>query len=241
MKTLVLLYGVLAYAIGMAGLFYFILFVGGWEFMPVHIESRSPGPVGYALLVNFGLMVLWSAQHTVMARRGFKQVWTKLIPAPMERSTYVLISGILMVILSLNWQTIGGGLWDVKGTTLGTVLTLLSIVGWVVVVLSSFLINHFELFGLYQVWLHFRNKPEPAPSYTERFLYRIVRHPLQFGILMGLWFTPTMSTTHLCLAVLMTIYILIGLHYEEIDLENSLGEDYRDYKTRVRGLIPFPK
>lgn len=241
MKTLILLYGVICYAIGMAGLFYFILFVGGWDFLPVHIESREPGPPGTALLVNFGLMALWSVQHTVMARQGFKEAWTKIIPKPMERATYVLISGILMFILSFYWQPIGGGLWNVEGTTLGTILVVLYAVGWFVVVLSSFLINHFELFGLYQVWLHFKQAPEPAPKFTQRFLYKIVRHPLQFGILMGLWFTPNMSTTHLCLAVLMTIYILIGLHYEEIDLENTLGDDYRNYKNRVRGLVPLPK
>lgn len=241
MKTLVLIYGVLAYAIGMAGLFFFILFVGGWDFMPVHIESRTPGPVATALLVNVGLMVVWSLQHTVMARQGFKQVLTRYIPKAAERSTYVLLSGVLMFVLCFYWQPIAGNIWNVEGTTLGSILVGLYTLGWSITVLSSFLINHFELFGLHQVWLNFRNQPAPAPGFSQRFLYKIVRHPLQFGILMGLWFTPNMSTTHLHLAALMTIYILIGLHYEEIDLEKSLGDDYRNYKTRVRGLIPIPK
>ncbi|MBT3531122.1 MAG: hypothetical protein HOF74_10275 [Gammaproteobacteria bacterium] len=241
MKILVLLYGLISYAIGMAGLTFFILYVGSWDFMPVHIESGSAGPLGTALLINTGLMLIWTLQHTVMARPGFKEVLTTIIPESIERSTYVMLSGILMIFMSLNWQTIDGSLWNVEGTMLGGILFVLYLLGWVVVVLSSFLISHFELFGLRQVWNHFRDQPDPDPSYTERFFYKFVRHPLQFGVLMGLWFTPNMSMTHFCLAAMMTVYIMIGLHYEEKDLEASLGDSYSDYKTRVRKLIPIPK
>ncbi len=241
MKSLILLYGFISYAIGMAGLTFFILYVGAWDFMPVHIESGFAGPLGSALLINTGLMLIWTVQHTVMARPGFKKVLTSVIPESIERSTYVMLSGILMIFMSVNWRTIEGSLWNVEGTLVGGVLFVLYILGWVVVVISSFLISHFELFGLRQVWNHFKEKPEPEPSFTEGFFYKFVRHPLQFGVLMGIWFTPNMSMTHFCLAAMMTIYILIGLHYEEKDLETSLGDPYRDYKTRVRGLIPIRK
>ena len=122
-----------------------------------------------------------------------------------------------------------------------TILLVLHVCGWVIAVIATFLINHFELFGLQQVWLNFKEKPEPSPSYTEKFLYKIVRHPLQMGILMGLWFTPTMSMTLFFLSATMTIYIFIGLHFEEKDLVKSLGESYADYQSRVRKLLPIPK
>lgn len=240
-KLLVLLYGVLSYAIGMGGLTFFILFVGGWSFMPIHVDSGTAGNISSALAVNFGLIAMWSLQHSIMARPGFKAIWTNVIPESMERSTYVLLSGILMLIICLNWRTIGGMVWDVENSLLAGLLLALHISGWVIAVIATFLINHFELFGLQQVWFNFKGKPEPVASYSEVFLYKLVRHPLQLGILMGLWFTPTMSVTLIHLSSLFTIYILIGLHYEEKDLVNALGESYLDYKKRVRGLIPLPK
>jgi protein-S-isoprenylcysteine O-methyltransferase Ste14 len=240
-KILILLYGFLSYAVGMAGLAFFLLYVGGWGFMPLDVNATAVGPLGMALVINIGLILLWGVQHTVMARPAFKELWTKVIPKPMERSTYVLISGILMIYLPLNWQGIDGMLWDVDNSTGRVILLSLYGMGCAIAVITTFLINHFELFGLQQVWRHYKDHPEPAPSYTEKLFYKVVRHPLQFGILMALWFLPTMSMTLFSLSGLMTVYIFIGLYYEERDLLNSLGDDYADYKNRVRQIIPIPK
>ncbi|NQV68661.1 MAG: hypothetical protein HQ498_01415 [Pseudohongiella sp.] len=240
-KILILIYGVVAYAVGMGGLTFFILYVGGWSFMPIHVDSGEVGPIGTAIMMNVGLILLWGVQHSVMARPGFKEIWTRVIPKSIERSTYTLLSGILMLVICLNWRALDGMLWDVESSIPQTILLVLHVCGWVIAVIATFLINHFELFGLQQVWLNFKEKPEPSPSYTEKFLYKIVRHPLQMGILMGLWFTPTMSMTLFFLSATMTIYIFIGLHFEEKDLVKSLGESYADYQSRVRKLLPIPK
>ncbi len=240
-KILILIYGVFSYAVGMAGLTFFILFVGGWDFMPIHVDAGTPGPFRPAIAINLGLILLFGVQHSVMARPAFKKIWTSVVPAAMERSTYVLISGIIMTIICLNWQAIDGMVWDIENSTARIILNTLHISGWVIAVFATFLINHFELFGLQQVWFNMKDKPEPAPNYSEIFLYKIVRHPLQMGFLMGFWFTPTMSLTLFYLSAMMTIYIFIGLHYEEQDLTESLGESYTDYKNRVRKIIPIPK
>jgi len=240
-KILILIYGVVSYAVGMAGLTFFILFVGGWEFMPLHVNSGMAGSFRPAIAINLGLMLLWGVQHSVMARPTFKKTWTSIIPATMERSTYVLLSGIIITIMCLNWQSIEGMVWDIENSAARIVLNTLHIGGWVIVVIATFLINHFEFFGLQQVWFNLKNRPEPEPNYSEKFLYKIVRHPLEMGFLMGLWFTPTMSMTLFYLSAMMTIYIFIGLHYKERNLTESLGESYADYKTRVRKIIPIPK
>lgn len=240
-KVLALLFGVISYAIGMGGLTFFILYVGAWGFMPIHVDSGTAGPVGSALLVNFALILLWGLQHSIMARPAFKELWTKVVPKSIERSTYVLLSGILMLVICINWRGLEGMIWNVENSLLQGLLLALHISGWIIAVIATFLINHFELFGLQQVWFNFKDKPEPVASYSEVFLYKFVRHPLQLGIVMGLWFTPTMSATLFSLSAMMTVYIFIGLHYEEKDLLSTLGENYLDYKNRVRGLIPLPK
>ncbi len=240
-KILILIYGVISYVVGMAGLTFFILFVGGWDFMPIHVDSGTVGPFRSAIATNLGLILLWGVQHSVMARPAFKKVWTSIIPEAMERSSYVLISGFVITILCLNWQPIDGMVWDIENSAARIVLNTLHISGWAIAVIATFLINHFELFGLQQVWFNMKDKPEPAANYSEKFLYKIVRHPLQMGFLMGLWFTPTMSMTLLYLSAMMTIYIFVGLHYEEQNLTESLGESYLDYKSRVRKIIPIPK
>ncbi|MEQ8952511.1 MAG: isoprenylcysteine carboxylmethyltransferase family protein, partial [Gammaproteobacteria bacterium] len=241
MKILYLIYGFISYAVGLGGLTFFILFVGGWDFLPVHVDSGTPGPIGPALATNVGLILLFGLQHTVMARPAFKKLWATIVPSALERSTYVLISGVLMLLISFYWQPMEGAIWVIDNSLLSGILVALYIAGWLIAVVATFLINHFELFGLQQVWFGFRDQPVPAHRFTERFLYKLVRHPLQMGIVIGLWATPYMSMSHFTLAVLMTVYIIVGLHYEEIDLEQFLGEAYRDYKQRVPKLIPFSK
>ena len=238
-RYLILIYGVIAYLIGMAGLFYFFLFVGGWDFLPIHVDS--PGPLVNALLINTGLIALFAVQHTIMARQGFKEGLTRLIPKAAERSTFVLVSGIIMLLICYFWQAINGTVWHVENRIGSLILIILHILGWVIAVLTSFIINHFELFGLQQVYLNFVNKPMPPHKFTDRLFYKIVRHPLQFGLLVGMWFTPTMSMTHLSLSVLFTIYIFIGLQYEEKDLVKFLGQDYQNYQKRVPMVLPIPK
>jgi methanethiol S-methyltransferase len=240
-KRLILLYGIIAYAIGMGGLMYFILFVGGWSFMPIHVNSGIPGPLPAALLVNVVLILVFGMQHSLMARADFKKRLTAIFPAVMERSTYVLLSGILMLVISLNWQAIEGTVWLVQNSLGRSLLISLHVAGWAIAVIATFLINHFELFGLQQVWCNFKNRAEPPVVFSEKWFYKLVRHPLQFGILMGLWITPYMSATLFFLAVAMTVYIFIGLHFEEKDLIAQHGEGYRDYQRRVRKIIPLPK
>ena len=240
-RIFVLLYGILAYAIGLGGLVYFILFIGGWDFLPLHVDSSMPGNVASALLINVGLIALFGVQHSVMARPAFKAILTRVIPRAAERSTYVLMSGVMMIIICLFWQPVAGVLWQVDNPIGRMILTVGYGFGWALVVLASFVINHFELFGLQQVYHNLRNKPEPTPKFTARFLYSIVRHPLQLGVLIGIWLTPTMSLTHLMLAAAMTVYIFIGLYFEEKDLVASLGQEYKAYQQRVPKVLPLPQ
>ncbi len=240
-RSLILIYGIVSYAVGLGGLVFFILFLGGWNFLPLHIDSSMPGPLVVALLVNTNLMALFGLQHSVMARRGFKNVWTKVIPQAAERSTYALLSGVVLCLIGIYWQPLAGTLWHVDNHIARTALMVIQLLGWVLVVVATFVINHFELFGLQQVYFNFVNKPEPSPDFTDRFLYKIVRHPLQLGVLIGIWSTPTMTMTHLMLSATMTVYIFVGLYYEEKDLVATLGQDYEDYQRRVRMILPIPK
>ena len=239
-RIFVLLYGLFSYVVGLGGLVYFILFVGGWSFLPLHIDSSAPGPLGRGVLINVALIVLFGLQHSVMARPTFKRRFAQSMPRAAERSTYVLLSGVMMLVICLFWQPLAGVVWRVENPIGRLLLTGGYLFGWAFAVVSTFVINHFELFGLQQIYLNLRNKPEPAPFFTDRFLYKLVRHPLQLGILIGLWVTPTMSMSHLFLAITMSIYIFIGLYFEEKDLIGVLGATYTTYKTRVPKILPIP-
>lgn len=241
MKVIIALYGLLSYVIGIAGLVYFILYVGNFEFMPHRIESGVPGSLWLALMVNTALMVLFGVQHTVMARPSFKAVWTRLVPQPAERPTYTMLSGVMMVMLAVFWQPMAGSFWNVESGWLYYLLVGGFVFGWFFCVSATFLINHFELFGLQQVYDNFRSSPERTPTFGERGYYRLVRHPIQTGVLIGIWITPVMSMTHFYLAFTMTVYIFIGLYFEERNLIEELGDEYSSYKARVSKLIPMPK
>ena len=240
-RMLIFIYGLFAYAVGLGGLVWFILFVGAWGFMPQHINSGTVGAWLPATGINIGLLLLFGLQHSVMARDSFKQRLTQFIPAAAERSSYVLLSGVLMALFCLYWQALEGYVWHFESAVVQAILVGGYVLGWFIAVLATFLINHFELFGLQQVYCNLRQQPTPPIHFTERFLYKVVRHPLQFGVLIGLWSTPSMSYTHLMLAVGMSLYIFIGLHFEEKDLSATLGKDYDDYKDRVRMIVPLPK
>lgn len=240
-RLLIFIYGLFSYAVGLGGLVWFALFIGGWEFLPRHIDSEIPGSLSSALLINLGLITLFVLQHSPMARLTFKRRWTKIIPRATERSTYLLFSGIIMGLICLYWQPINGVLWQVDNQIGQVVLIAVYIVGWSIPVLASFMINHFELFGLQQVYFNLISKSEPSPHFTERWFYKIVRHPIQLGTLIGIWSTPTMTMTHLMLSAPLTVYVLLSLKYEERDLVTTLGKNYEDYQRRVRMIIPLPK
>ena len=240
-RLLIFIYGLLSYAVGLGGLVWFALFIGGWDFLPRHIDSDIPGPLSTALLINVGLLTIFVLQHSIMARLTFKSRWTKIIPPATERSTYLLISGIIMALFCLYWQPVNGVIWQVDNQIGQIVLIAIYIIGWSIPVLASFMINHFELFGLQQVYFNLIKKPEPSPHFTERWFYKIVRHPIQLGTLIGIWSTPTMSMTHLLLSAPLTVYVLMSLKYEEKDLVTTLGKNYEDYQRRVRMIIPLPK
>lgn len=235
------MYGLVSYSIGLGGFIWFVLFVGGWDFLPRHIESKNPESTSVAIGVNLSLILLFGLQHSLMARPSFKQQWLRFIHPAIERSTYVLVSGLIMGLICLFWQPIDGSIWQIHHPLGSAFLMAVYCFGWLIAATSTFLINHSELFGLQQVYLNITNKPKPLEHFTENYLYRVARHPLQLGILIGMWSTPLMSMTHFMLAVTMTTYIFIGLHYEEKDLVSSLGKDYKDYQKRVRMIIPFPK
>ena len=237
----IFIYGVFSYLFSFATLFWFILYIGGWNFLPYHIDSKAPTSLGFAILINLSLVILFALQHSIMARQGFKTWITQYIPQSSERSTYVLVSGIFLALIFEYWQSIDGYLWQVQNTSLSALLIALYILGWLFSTIGSFLINHFELFGLQQVYFNLIHKHEPEASFTEKYFYKFIRHPIQFGTLMGIWFTPDMSYSHLMLSLTFTLYIFIGLHYEEKDLVNTLGEKYSDYQKRVSMILPFLK
>jgi len=239
-RTLTLLYGIVCYAIFLATFVYAIGFVGNL-FVPKGIDSQPQTPFGLALLVDLVLLTIFAVQHSVMARPAFKKWWTRIVPEAMERSTYTLFASLALLNLFVFWEPLGGTIWQVENPALATVLQMASLLGWGLVLLSTFLINHFDLFGLRQVWLHFRNKPYTPVRFATPGPYKFVRHPLYLGFICAFWFTPTMTVTHLLFAVVTTVYILVAIQLEEHDLITALGEDYRAYRNRVPMLLPVGK
>jgi len=193
------------------------------------------------VLINVALVGLFVFQHTIMARTAFKQWWTKIVPVQVERSTYVLVTSLLLALLCWQWRPMQGVIWSVEDPTGKALLLGLFFLGWGIILFSSFIINHFDLFGLRQVWLHLVNREYHHLKFQVRSLYRFVRHPLMLGIVIAFWATPLMTTGHLLFAVLTTAYILIGIQFEERDLVRFHGEDYVDYREHVSMLVPFLK
>jgi len=233
----VFLYSIFAYIVGLIGQIWFILYLGDWEFI-TNIHRHQNSLTIYAILVDTLLVLVFALQHSVMARNWFKSKINKIIPSASERATYVLLSGIVLILIVLYWQPIDGNIWAVQDTFLWWVLTGLMIFGWLFSVVATFVINHFELFGLQQGYYHLKNRKTPDISFQENFLYKFIRHPIQFGVLIGIWFTPIMTFGHLLLSFLFTVYIFVGLYYEEKDLVKELGEAYIDYKNRIGMIIP---
>lgn len=243
-KTLILLYGVACYFIFFLTFLYLIAFVGNFDMLPFvtkTIDSGVTGPIGQALLINIGLVSLFTLTHGVMARPWFKQAWTKIVPPAAERSTYVLVSSLCLIALFVNWRPMPEIVWQTVDSTWIMVLWAVLLVGFGVVLISTFLINHFELFGLMQIYKNFTKGDEVSLNFVQPLFYKLVRHPLYTGFIIAFWSTPVMTVGHLLFATLFTAQILISIPHEEKDLEAALGQPYKDYLSRVPMLIPFLK
>lgn len=236
-KILVFTYGVICYAIFFGTFLYAAGFIGN-IFVPKSIDSGAAVPTWVALLSNGALLGLFAVQHSVMARPGFKKLVTKIIPAAAERSTYVLLSSICLILLFAYWQPLGGVVWEVQNQTARILLYALFAFGWLLVLVTTFLINHFDLFGLRQVWLYLRGKEYQPLGFVTPGPYKHVRHPLYVGWLFAFWATPVMTVAHLVFALATTAYILIAIRLEERDLMDIHGEAYKTYRRQVPMLIP---
>jgi len=239
-KLIAFLYGLLAYLVFFATILYAIGFVTGLP-VPKTIDTGTAAPLAEALIVNVLLMALFAVQHSVMARRQFKAWWTQYVPKSVERSTYVLLASLALILLFWQWRPIPDVLWQVSNPTVAMALTGLSLVGWVLVFTSTFLINHFELFGLHQVANNLVGREMPAARFRTPVIYKVVRHPIYLGFIIAFWAAPVMTAGHALFAAVTTAYILIGIMLEERDLVEQYGDDYRRYRAQVSMLVPWRK
>ncbi|KWX23680.1 membrane protein [Mycolicibacterium wolinskyi] len=232
-------YGVASYLVFLVAFLYAIGFVGGF-LVPRTVDSGMTAGTVEAVIVNMMLLSVFALQHSVMARPGFKRWWTRFVPQPIERSTYVLFASLVLFLLYWQWRTMPAVVWDVESTAGRVVLWALFWLGWATVLSSTFMINHFDLFGLRQVFLAWRGEPYREPGFRTVLLYRLIRHPIMLGFIVAFWAAPTMTAGHLLFAAVSTAYILVAIQLEERDLVGAMGRQYRDYRERVPMLVPWP-
>ena len=237
-RLLFFAYGATSYLIFLLTFLYAIAFVGGFA-VPSRLDGPATTSLPAALAVDCGLLTLFAVQHSVMARRWFKERWTQIVPWAIERSTYVLCASLALLLLFWQWRPIGIRIWSVESPATRAVLWALFAAGWATVLIVTFLINHFDLFGLRQVWLPLVGKPYVRVSFRTPLPYRFVRHPLYFGFLLAFWMTPTMTLAHLVFAVATTAYIVLAIQFEERDLVAEHGRRYEDYRRSVPMLLPL--
>lgn len=239
-RITIFVYGVLSYALFFGTFLYAIGFVANFA-TPTSLDAGASGAFLPALLVNLALLTLFALQHSVMARPGFKRAWTRIVPEPAERSTYVLLSSVALILLFAYWRPMGGVVWEVSSPGARAFVQSLCMAGFLIVLASTFLINHFDLFGLRQVWLQLIGRPYTHLPFRTPGPYRIVRHPLYVGWLVAFWAAPTMTVAHLVFALATTGYILAAIPFEEADLEQVHGEPYRRYRRSVGMFLPRRK
>jgi methanethiol S-methyltransferase len=243
-RSVVFLYGIVCYVIFFATFLYAIGFVSGFGVSfgaPRTLDSPPSGPRGTNLIIDLALLTLFAVQHSGMARAPFKRVLARIVPVSAERSTYVLASSLALIVMFLYWRPLGGVIWDVQSPVGRTVLYGLAAFGWLTVLATTFLINHFDLFGLRQVWLQMVGRPYQHVGFRSPGPYRVVRHPLYVGFLFAFWAAPHMTVAHLLFAVATTGYILIAIQLEERDLVRYLGVEYVEYRARVPMIVPFTR
>ena len=240
MGVLAFLYGAVSYAIFLAVFLYAIAFVGGFG-VPKTVDSGAAGGLAEALVVDLVLLGLFAVQHSVMARPAFKRWWTRIVPHSVERSTYVLFASLILALLFWQWRPIPGVLWDIQDSMGRMALHALFALGWTIVLLSTFMINHVDLFGLRQVWLRLRGADYTEVAFVTRGFYNFVRHPIMLGFLIAFWSTPTMTMGHLLFSIATTGYIFIGIFFEERDLAAAHGRSFEQYRRQVSMILPLAK
>ena len=236
-RVLFFTYGTFSYVIFLGTFLYAIGFIGNFG-VPRALDGPATGPLVISFAINAGLLTLFAVQHSVMARKWFKEWWTRIVPKPIERSTYVLFSSVALILLFALWQPLGGVIWSVEDPVGRIVLRSLFAFGWALVLISTFLINHFDLFGLRQVWRYLLGQPESGLRFTTPGPYKLVRHPLYVGWLFAFWMTPVMTSAHLLFSIATTAYILLAIQFEERDLVREHGETYEAYRRSVPMLVP---
>ena len=240
-RFIALLYGLAAYVAFFVTILYAIGFVSGIAVQKATIDTGTVVPIAEALIVNLLLMSVFAVQHSVMARKQFKQWWTQFVPKSVERSTYVLFSSLALMLLFWQWRPMPDVVWHIDNSQVALAVIGLSFVGWLTVFTSTFLINHFELFGVHQVANNLVGRQMPAPRFRTPLYYKFVRHPIYLGFIIAFWAAPTMTVGHLLFATVTTAYIFVGILLEERDLIELFGDDYRRYKERVSMLVPWRK
>lgn len=236
-RFMTLVYGGLAYIVFFVTFLYAVGFVGNIV-VPKSIDSGAVAPLAESLIVNVILLGLFAVQHSVMARPAFKRIWTRLVAPPVERSTFVLFASLILALMFWQWRPMPDTVWAVTDPLWSTVLWALFAAGWAIVLIATFLINHFELFGLSQTWARFSGKEPRKPEFTTPLFYKHVRHPIYLGFIIAFWATPVMSVGHLLFAIATTGYILVGIYFEERDLVAHFGDRYRKYRQDVGMLAP---